>query len=491
MDNIAHCKSWEDSSLKAIVQDISQVFASNEIAIEAKLKTGMLPYTVQYKETAWQFLNRMTASQGEWLFYNGKKIVMGSIEASSTDLVFGNNPHHFSVAMQLRPTSFSKVTYDYENNTTYNIAPNNVSAQAGLNSIAQFAYDKSAEFYASSPKSYTAQFVNNKTQLQQQVQTQAAAQSANHINFNGNSSHFGVQLGNIVNINHNYGSYQIIEVSHSCDGQGNYQNNFIAIPASIQVPPVTGYAMPFSETQTAVVVENHDSAGLGRIKVRMHWMNQNEQTPWIRMVHPHAGGNKGIFFIPEKGEEVKIAFENGDPIKPYIIGAVYNGGANSHYSNTNNDLKVIETRSGTLMQFNDDEGSIFIKDPSGNTWHMDGKGNISVNAPNNISMYAGNNINITAGATITTSAGANMIETVGINKTSTVLATSSSFIGGNSLITVEGMLQEVYNKDVISHTEKDRITISRQKTTFTSEQEIETHSKAEINLNSAEKTKLF
>ncbi len=492
MDNVAHCKSWEDSTLKTIVQDIGQVFASNEIAFDTKLTTtGMLPYTVQYKETAWQFINRMAATHSEWLFYNGKKIVMGSVEADSTDLVFGKNLNHFSVAMQLRPTSFSNIAYDYENNTVHNITPNDVSGQAGLNSIATFAYNKSADFYASSPKSYTPQFVNNKTQLQQQVQRQAAAQSANHIHFTGNSSHFGVQLGNRVNINNNYGSYQIIEVSHSCDGQGNYQNNFIAIPASIQVPPVTNYAMPFSETQTAVVVENHDSAGLGRIKVRMHWMNQNEQTPWVRMVHPHAGGSKGIFFIPEKGEEVTIAFENGDPTKPYITGAVYNGGANNSYSNSNNDLKVIETRSGTLMKFNDDEGSIFIKDPSGNTWYMDGKGNISVNAPNNINMYAGQNINITAGANITTNAGANMIEGVGINRTSTVGAMNNSFVGGNSLVNVVGNLQEFINGNVESHTDKDRVITSSKAIESTVEGPITRNTQQDVALNSEEKSKLF
>jgi type VI secretion system secreted protein VgrG len=49
------------------------------------------------------------------------------------------------------------------------------------------------------------------------------------------------------------------------------------------------------------------------------------------------------------------------------------------------------------MIFNDAVGSVFIEDPSGNTWMMDGKGNISVNAPKNFTVNAGENITFTAG----------------------------------------------------------------------------------------------
>ncbi|WP_240665148.1 hypothetical protein [Flavobacterium columnare] len=50
----------------------------------------------------------------------------------------------------------------------------------------------------------------------------------------------------------------------------------------------------------------------------------------------------------------------------------------------NNDhIKAIHTRSGTKIILNDAQGSVFIEDPSGNTWTMDRQGNISVNAPKN------------------------------------------------------------------------------------------------------------
>ena len=54
---------------------------------------------------------------------------------------------------------------------------------------------------------------------------------------------------------------------------------------------------------------------------------------------------------------------------------------------------------------NDGEGSILIEDPSGNTWKMDGQGNIDVNAPKNLTLNVGENVTITAGKNISVSSG--------------------------------------------------------------------------------------
>ncbi len=43
----------------------------------------------------------------------------------------------------------------------------------------------------------------------------------------------------------------------------------------------------------------------------------------------HGGGGKGIFFIPEVGEEVIVGFEGSSAVKPYIAGTVYNSNEKS------------------------------------------------------------------------------------------------------------------------------------------------------------------
>ena len=141
----------------------------------------------------------------------------------------------------------------------------------------------------------------------------------------------------------------------------------------------------------------------------------SEKTPWIRLLQPHSGSGKGFYFVPEIGEEVLVGFQGGNAEKPYVIGTQYNGKEKSGYADKENNIKAVHTRSGTKIILNDSEGSILIEDPSGNTYHMDGQGNIKVSAPRNISFTAGQNINISAGQNITTTAGMNISASAGMS----------------------------------------------------------------------------
>ena len=156
-----------------------------------------------------------------------------------------------------------------------------------------------------------------------------------------------------------------------------------------------------------------------RVRVQFPWQEEkNQMTPWIRLIQPHSGSGKGFHFIPEVGEEVLVGFESGNAEKPFVMGTHYNGFETSSYHTSGNDKKVIHTRSGTKIILNDAEGSVFIEDPSGNTYLMDGQGNINVNAPNDMTFTAGKNISMIAGMNITSSAGMNISETAGINHSS-------------------------------------------------------------------------
>jgi type VI secretion system secreted protein VgrG len=221
------------------------------------------------------------------------------------------------------------------------------------------------------------------------------------------------------------------------------------------------------------------------------WQKQhNENTPWIRMTNPHAGGGKGMYFVPEIGEEVLVGFEDDNAEKPYVLGAMYNGEAVSGYHTPGNDKKVIQTRSGTKIIMNDAIGSVFIEDPSGNTWHLDGKGNIDVNAPNTFSVNA-SDIIMTASQNISVSAAMNITETAGVDKSSSVGMMHNVFVGGNSMMNVVGNMIENITGDKELHTEKE-ITFNSQKgMQYSSEGEIQKHSQKEVKLNSAEKSKLF
>jgi uncharacterized protein involved in type VI secretion and phage assembly len=229
----------------------------------------------------------------------------------------------------------------------------------------------------------------------------------------------------------------------------------------------------------------------------MLWQQtQNLRTPWLRVMTPDAGTsgevskNRGMVFIPEKGDHVMLGFRYNDPNRPFVMGSLFNGkiGAGGQ---AQNNIKSIFTRTGSTITFDEGASSILVKDPSGNTWFMDGAGNIEVTAPKNITMNAGENISITAGQNITTSAALNISESAGVNKATTVGALNTLFVGGDSMMNIAGNLTESITGNVESYTEKDRITNSNKGIEVSSDDTIKSHAQKETKLNSAEKSNLF
>ncbi len=93
---------------------------------------------------------------------------------------------------------------------------------------------------------------------------------------------------------------------------------------------------------------------------------------WARMMTPHAGQNRGFFFQPEVGDEVVVAFEDGDPERPIILGCVWNGVDTAPSEDfwggeyAPNDVKRIITKSGNRIQIVDKPGkqSISLATPN-------------------------------------------------------------------------------------------------------------------------------
>lgn len=84
----------------------------------------------------------------------------------------------------------------------------------------------------------------------------------------------------------------------------------------------------------ALVDDNDDPEGLGRVRLRFPWLSDNFVSDWARTAQLSAGIDRqdqpqgsGSVFIPEVDDEVLVAFEHGDPQRPIVIGSLYNGQA--------------------------------------------------------------------------------------------------------------------------------------------------------------------
>ena len=116
-------------------------------------------------------------------------------------------------------------------------------------------------------------------------------------------------------------------------GPPPYQNSFRCIPAALPFRPARTTPRPTVEgPQTAVVVGNSGDEiftdKYGRIKVQFPWDRQGQNDAnsscWARVATPWAGQQWGIIHIPRVGHEVLVAFEEGDPDRPIVVGSVYN-----------------------------------------------------------------------------------------------------------------------------------------------------------------------
>ena len=321
-------------------------------------------------------------------------------------------------ATHFAPQKASLAGYDYSQGARIQATQRKVSGGSSDGLAAHLAQKQHDYFIRDmNISAYTGQAAGE-AELNEMAQLQAAAADAGSTTYSG-VSYEPLGVGRAFIVMEGQVEYRLVAVSvqHHSDNHGNYHCEFTAIPADVAAPPYTDpHCYARAEAQPAKVYDNNDPQGLGRIKVLFHWgTGGSKETDWIRMVQPHSGGGKGFYFVPEKGEEVLVGFKGGNAEKPYIIGTQYNGKQSSGYSTPDNDRKVIHTRSGTKIMFNDAEGSVFIEDPSGNTWLMDGKGNIKVHAPKDIIFTAGKNITMTAGMNITSSAGMNISESAGID----------------------------------------------------------------------------
>jgi len=173
-----------------------------------------------------------------------------------------------------------------------------------------------------------------------------------------------MKIGGTINISEksgknstNHGEFRIVDLQHSVDRDGEYSNSYTAIPEECIIPfTANPHSIPICETQSAIVVENEDPDHMGRIRVRFFWQ-EDEMSPWLRIINPYGGKEKGHMFIPEIDEEVIVGFEGGNAEKPFVMGALYHAKAlPDDWKPDSNDIKAIRTRSGHTIEFRDTEG---------------------------------------------------------------------------------------------------------------------------------------
>ena len=225
----------------------------------------------------------------------------------------------------------------------------------------------------------------------------------------------------------------------------------------------------------AIVTQNEDPDDLHRVRVKYPWLSDDEESWWARVATPDAGPDRGMTFLPEVNDEVLVAFEHGDMGRPYIVGRLWNGvDAAPHpigelVAGGAVNLRVIKTRSGHILTFDDTDGAELISlvdmttanmikiesslnkitiDANGGQAiiTMDGDaGTMKIETSDSFEIVAGGDITIEAGGAMTvTSGGAMSLEAGGAM---TVTGSGATLDGGTST-TVTGSSVEISGSSV-------------------------------------------
>lgn len=128
----------------------------------------------------------------------------------------------------------------------------------------------------------------------------------------------------------------------------------------------------------AIVRDNEDPEGMGRVRLEYPWRESTAESGWARIAVPMAGNERGTYFLPEPGDEVLVAFAAGDVDHPYVVGALWNGEDAPPADNRdgNNDLRRVTSRNGHELTFDDadDGGKIVIETAAGHRIELDDTG---------------------------------------------------------------------------------------------------------------------
>lgn len=386
------CRVFQKKRVIDIFKEIINEPQYQGFLIEDKTKSSntMWEYAVQYRETDFNFICRLLEQEGIYFYFehhkSGHKMVLCDDSSASPNkeqlsyLANPNLPAHkiitaWSTEKTIQPSQY--VLADYN----------------PLEKAQQFwAVHHAGKYEIERPDSeiydYPGEFDSQK-EGQQYAKIRAEELHTGYCVYTGASNNLEITAGSCFSLsalhwkNPHEGflitavTFQLTENSYESGGDyvTSFSNSFKAIPSKIMFRPARTTPKPCIQgLQSAMVTgpkgsEIYSNNHL-QVKVKFHWdrhanAKPEESSCWIRVAQPWAGKNRGFFAIPRVGDEVIVAFEEGDPDRPLIIGSVYNDISRSKHT-----IETNETRTGLVTlsskQGADNFNELSFEDKKGN-----------------------------------------------------------------------------------------------------------------------------
>ena len=298
---------------------------------------GTMPYTVQYKESDYDFLKRLAKRYGEFFYYEDGKIVFGKMkEFDPVTLRAGVGVEDFSFDLNMNQhTGITLFGYDYLSSNRSGFGAEKGDYHTPMNALevksemVKSVYQHSTEFYNADRNSLSylesfrilneAESVSYKEDLaanqgkpkgnppmsvhgeQRQVLEQYVL--ADTLVCKGRANRPDLKLGSVIVIEEEtrvqegntdivqHDPLKIIDLTYTWKGENSLvlTNDFKAIPQTTEVPPYLerdGYGFltygdfdvfPHCGPMSGRVIDNRDPYGLGRVQVALFWQHGVEK----------------------------------------------------------------------------------------------------------------------------------------------------------------------------------------------------------------------
>lgn len=437
-------------------------------------------YVVQYGETDLEFVSRLLEMVGIFYFFefeNGKHtMVLVDANASCHDIPgdskvpfrddVGVRPqdqflNDFSSSLEVRPGAVTLRDFDYLKPSVDLTAPAKAKVDANLE-----IYEYPAGYDDVSAGKSLA-----KVRLEERRARAQLLAGKGRVSRLSAGSQFELEAHPVQALNAKYlllAVHHVGTASASPQASGNpsaseaYRCQLEAIPASVPFRPTRRTPQPvIPGPQTAVVVgpkgEEIYTDAHGRIKVQFHWdrtgKNDEGSSCWMRVSQAWAGPGWGALYLPRIGQEVVVDFLDGDPDRPIVIGAVYNGLNAPPYGlpgeKTKSTLKSDVSPGGggsNELRFEDAKGSEEVYLHAQKDLHLviennkDQKvhGNETLAVDKDRTITVGGNQQLSVTKNDSTQVGADQTLAVTGNRTTTVSGNHSETVTGNQTVAISG-----------------------------------------------------
>jgi len=167
--------------------------------------------------------------------------------------------------------------------------------------------------------------------------------------------------------------FLIVSTLNTGSRDGKYEMRFEAIPYSDQIgfrpqlpprPHIAG-TIPARVSSTEKFDTYSHIDEMGRYKVQFDFdldtWDKGKESLWVRLAKPYSGGTYGFHWPLLDGTEVAIAFEDGDPDRPYIAYALHDSSNGDHVTIQNYKRNVLRTPSNNKIRMEDERGKEHIK----------------------------------------------------------------------------------------------------------------------------------